>query len=479
MFQTIANRFRAQIPNVDFCSLRIVREQVEVLANTRGVVQPPHAVDDLGAMVTVFHGGGMGYAATSDLSESGLHAAIERAKAWAEKSAGVAVFDFSTVKMPHPKGQYIAPVERPFHDITIGEKLELLTEQSAKLTIDKRIVHWEASMMYIGTESLYVTSGGGEVHQVLNHLGPSLQAVASDGQDTQIRTMASLRGFSQQGGLEVLERSGFHTAATRIAEEAIELLEAPQCPTGDLDLLLDADQMMLQIHESIGHPIELDRILGDERNYAGTSFVTPDMFGKYQYGSNLLNVTFDPTVTEQLASYGYDDDGSKATKEFLIKDGVLVRPLGGLISQQRSGLSGVANSRACNWNRPPIDRMANINLETGDDSMDVLVGQIEHGVYMKTNKSWSIDDSRNKFQFGCEWGREIVNGELGKVVKNPNYRGVSAAFWRNLKAVGDGSTRSVLGTPYCGKGEPNQVIRVGHASPACLFESIAVFGGAA
>ena len=141
--------------------------------------------------------------------------------------------------MPHPKGQYIAPVERPFHDLSIGDKLALLTEQSEKLTIDKRIVHWEASMMYIGTESLYVTSGGGEVHQVLNHLGPSLQAVASDGQDTQIRTMASLRGFSQQGGLEVLDRSGFRTSATRIAEEAIELLEAPQCPTGDLDLLLD------------------------------------------------------------------------------------------------------------------------------------------------------------------------------------------------------------------------------------------------
>lgn len=479
MFDTVAARFRAQIPDVDFCSLRVVREQVEVLSNTRGVVQPPQAVDDLGAMITVFHGGGMGYAATSDLSQSGIANAIERAKGWAKKSAGLAVFDFSAIDLPHPKGSYVSPVARPFHDVSIGDRIALLTQQSEKLRIDDRIVHWEASMMHIGTESLYVTSGGGEVHQQFSHLGPSLQAVASDGQDTQIRTMASLRGFSQQGGLEVLDRSGFMTNAERIAREAIELLEAPQCPTGDLDLLLDADQMMLQIHESIGHPIELDRILGDERNYAGTSFVTPDMFGKYQYGSELLNITFDPTVTEQLASYGYDDEGTKATKEYLIKDGVLVRPLGGLISQKRAGLAGVANSRACNWNRPPIDRMANINLETGEDSLAALIGQIEHGVYMKTNKSWSIDDSRNKFQFGCEWGREIVNGELGRVVKNPNYRGISAAFWRNLKAVGNAETRNVLGTPFCGKGEPNQVIRVGHASPACLFDSVAVFGGAA
>lgn len=479
MFETIATRFRGQIPSVDFCSLRIVRERTEVLANTRGVLQPPQAADDLGAMVTVFHGGGMGYAATSDLSDSGLSAAIERAKGWAAKSAGLAVFDFSKIVMPHPKGEYTSPVEQSFHGMSLSDKLGILTEQSEKLVIDPRIVHWEASMMYIGTESLYITSGGGEVHQTLSHLGPSLQAVASAEQETQIRTLASLRGFSQQGGLEILDRSGFLKEGPRIAKEALELLDAPQCPTGDLDLLLDADQMMLQIHESIGHPIELDRILGDERNYAGTSFVTQDMFGSYQYGSDLLNVTFDPTIGEQLASYAFDDDGSAATKEFLIKDGVLVRPLGGLISQHRSGLSGVANSRACNWNRPPIDRMANINLEVGGDSMESLVSQIEHGVYMRTNKSWSIDDSRNKFQFGCEWGREIVNGELGRVVKNPNYRGVSAAFWRTLKAVGDGSTRNVLGTPYCGKGEPNQVIRVGHASPACLFDSVAVFGGAA
>jgi predicted Zn-dependent protease len=245
-----------------------------------------------------------------------------------------------------------------------------------------------------------------------------------------------------------------------------------------MDLLLDADQMMLQIHESIGHPIEMDRILGDERNYAGTSFVTADMFGKYQYGSSLLNITFDPTIEEQFASYAFDDDGVTANKEYLIKDGLLVRPLGGLLSQQRSGLDGVANSRACSWNRPPIDRMANINLETGDESLTELISQVEHGVYMRTNKAWSIDDSRNKFQFGCEWGREIVNGELGRVVKNPNYRGISSSFWRNLKGVGNTSTRNVLGTPYCGKGEPNQIIRVGHASPACLFDSVAIFGGA-
>ena len=245
-----------------------------------------------------------------------------------------------------------------------------------------------------------------------------------------------------------------------------------------MDLLLAPDQMVLQIHESIGHPIELDRILGDERNYAGTSFVTQDMFGSYRYGSDLLNVTFDPTRPEQLASYGYDDEGTPALKEFIIKDGILLRPLGGAISQARADCAGVANARACSWNRPPIDRMANLNLEVGDSSFEEMVASVERGVFMQTNCSWSIDDSRNKFQFGCEYGRLIEDGQLKGLVKKPNYRGISATFWRNLKMVGDQETYLVMGTPNCGKGEPNQVVRVGHASPTCLFADVDVFGGA-
>jgi predicted Zn-dependent protease len=244
-----------------------------------------------------------------------------------------------------------------------------------------------------------------------------------------------------------------------------------------MDLLLMPSQMMLQIHESIGHPLELDRILGDERNFAGTSFVTPDMFGHYQYGSSLLNVSFDPSRAEQLASYQWDDDGSPAQKELVIRNGILERPLGGAISQARAGLPGVAAARATSWNRPPLDRMSNLNVEAGSSSLQEMIAQVEHGIMMDTNMSWSIDDSRNKFQFGCEMGRLIENGELKGVVKNPNYRGISATFWRSLKAVGNGDTLEVLGTPFCGKAEPSQVIRVGHASPACLFDQVEVFGG--
>jgi predicted Zn-dependent protease len=249
-------------------------------------------------------------------------------------------------------------------------------------------------------------------------------------------------------------------------------------------VILMPDQMMLQIHESIGHPLELDRILGDERNLAGTSFVTLDMFGSYAYGSELLNVSHDPTRSHELASFAFDDDGAVAERQLIIERGILKRPLGGAVSLARArslrgDIDGVATARACSWNRAPIDRMSNLNIEAGSASLDEMIASIDHGVLMSTNCSWSIDDSRNKFQFGCEYGRAIRRGRLAEVVRNPNYRGISATFWRSLAMVGDASTFEVMGTPNCGKGEPSQVIRVGHAAPACKFSGVAVFGGEA
>jgi predicted Zn-dependent protease len=188
-------------------------------------------------------------------------------------------------------------------------------------------------------------------------------------------------------------------------------------------------------------------------------------------------VTYDPTVPGEMAAYAFDDDGTQAVKTFLIKDGILVAPLGGGLSQARAGLPGTANSRACGWNRPPIDRMANINVEPGASALEEMIASVSRGVLMRTNLSWSIDDSRNKFQFGCEWGELIEDGRRKGVVKNPNYRGVSATFWRSLKMVGNRGTFEVHGTLYCGKGEPNQVIHCGHAAPPCLFAGVDVFGG--
>ena len=476
MYERVVDNFRSIAPRVEFCSLRLVHARSEYVSVRQNILQPVSSSEDMGAMITVVDKSGMGYAGTSDLTAAGLRRAVEHAVSWARSSAGRSVVNFSTVPFPRPAGEYASPVQKVWNSLSLAEKIDMLRAENVRLKTDDRIVDWDASLWYTESDTVFVTADGGRVDQRFRYLVPMLSATANAGTETQSRTFAG-RGYCRQGGLEILDHSGFFTAAPRIADEALQLLLAPNCPSGIQDVLLAPDQMILQIHESIGHPLELDRILGDERNYAGTSFVTPDMFGSYRYGSDLLNITFDPTRAEEFASYGFDDDGQPARREHLVRDGILVRGLGGMTSQARTGLSGVANARATSWNRPPIDRMANLNLEPGTASFADMVATIENGVYMQTNCSWSIDDSRNKFQFGCEWGRRIENGKLTTVVKNPNYRGVSATFWRSLKMVGGPETVEVLGSPYCGKGEPNQVIRVGHASPPCLFADVEVFGG--
>jgi predicted Zn-dependent protease len=477
MWEDVERRFRAAAPAVDFCSLRLVEERDEQLSVRRGVAQPPSTSLDVGAMITVFDDGGMGYAATSDLTSSGLRRAAGRACEWARAMRGRGLVDPRALVRPPRSGEFTSPVRRPWSDVSLGDKIELLRRLNERLKRHASIEDWEAGLWYGERETLLVRADGGRLRQRHAFVLPTLSASANEGADTQTRTFGG-HALCRQGGLEVLEETGFLDAPERVAAEAVELLAAPNCPSGTRDLLLAPDQMILQIHESIGHPLELDRILGDERNYAGRSFVTLDMFGSYRYGSELLNVTFDPTRPGELASYAFDDEGEPATREEIIRAGILLRPLGGLSSQVRAGLPGVANARASSWTRPPIDRMANLNLEAGAATVDDMVGSVERGIYMRTNCSWSIDDSRNKFQFGCEWARLIEDGRLTTVVKNPNYRGISATFWRGLKAVGRPDTMEVLGTPYCGKGEPNQAIAVGHASPACLFAAAAVFGGA-
>ncbi len=473
--RAVADRLVAALPtDVDYASARLVDERSEHLDVRRNQLEPIHNEFDTGVMISIWQGGGLGYAATADLSESGLAAAVERARYWAGLTAGAMV----TTSAPpdHPTGAYRSPVEVDWDTLPLDDRLDLLHQQSRLLGIDDRIVDWGASLVRRDVDQLLVTSGGGRVEQRFRFVYPGLRATANEGTNTQIRRFGAT-AFCGQGGAEVLGRYGFGDAASRVAEQALELLAAPNCPSGTMDLLLAPDQMVLQIHESIGHPLELDRILGDERNYAGTSFVTPDMFGTFRYGSELLNVTFDPTVPGQLASYGFDDDGTPAERQHLIRDGILLRGLGGAVSQARSGIDGVANSRASSWNRPPIDRMANLNVEPGESTVDELIASIEDGVYLHTNNSWSIDDSRNKFQFNCEYGQRIENGEIVGTVRNPGYRGVSQSFWNNLTGVADANSFMVMGTPNCGKGELNQMIGTGHAAPACLFSGVEVFGG--
>jgi len=472
----VIDEFRQVVPDIDFWSLRLVIETTETLTVRENVVEPPQIVQNTGAHISVIDKAGYAYAATSELNREGFSRALNAALSFAKLSARNGLLNAMHIPRPNRSGHYQTKVEQAWNSISMADKINMLQEINHSLKIDDCIVDWQAKLGHRETMSLLVTSDDVEVEQVFQYIMPGIKAVANKGSQTQRRTGGGW-GTAHQGGFEQLKIFDFPRAAQRIAEEAIALVNAPDCPTDVSSLLLMPSQMMLQIHESIGHPLELDRILGDERNYAGTSFVSPEMCGNYQYGSELLNVTYDPTLPSELASYGFDDDGTPAERTYIIRNGILERLLGGTSSQARSGLPGVANARACSWNRPPIDRMANLNVEPGNKTMGDLISSIENGVLMDTNLSWSIDDSRNKFQFGCELGKIIKDGELKGIVKNPNYRGISASFWRNLVAVGDSSTFEIFGTPNCGKGEPNQMIHVGHAAPACVFQDVEIFGG--
>jgi predicted Zn-dependent protease len=351
-------------------------------------------------------GPGIGYGATSDLSPAGLKTAAERAAAWAALHGRLGLFDARIHPIHALHAEYRTPIESPWSALSVDAKLALLQDANRALAIDARIVDWSAWLSFRRISQLLVTSAGGRVSQRLESVHPGLLAVANAGTQTQQRHGGGA-DWAQQGGLERVAAVQLLDEAPRVASEAIALLDAPECPSARCDLVLSPSQMVLQIHESIGHPLELDRILGDERNYAGTSFVTPEMFGCYRYGSEWLNVTFDPTVPMELVSCVADDEGTPARREYLIRRGILERPLGGALSQARAGLPGTACARASSWDRPPIDRMGNINLEPGEGSLMDLIGRVERGVWMDTNRSWSIDDSRNKFQFGCEVGRLI------------------------------------------------------------------------
>ncbi|MDP6959427.1 MAG: TldD/PmbA family protein, partial [Planctomycetota bacterium] len=376
MIEQLQKQFQDVAPKADFASLRFVREKNETISVRQDVVQPVSMSEDMGVMITVHDGGGTGYAATSDLSTGGLQRAGEQALAWAKRTAGKSVLDSRKIPNKPVNGEYETPVKKAWESVSLEEKIGFLKKECSRLKIDDRIVDWEAQLWNSDVETFLIGSNGGVLRQRFHMLVPDLRSTANNGNETINRTFGGFR-LGRQGGLEILDDLDFFTSAPRVSSEAIELLDAPNCPTGKMDLILAPDQMILQIHESIGHPLELDRILGDERNYAGTSFVTKDMFGSYRYGSDLLNITFDPTKKEEMASYGFDDDGTPAKKEFIIREGILERPLGGTISQTRADMDGVANSRANSWNRPPIDRMANLNLEPGTTSFEDMVKSVE------------------------------------------------------------------------------------------------------
>ncbi len=457
----------------DWIGLREVNEETTYRVIRDSNPESDSTFVDHGVMVEVLVNGQFGYYGTHMLNENAIIRAAEKACEIAVSASKYSIFPFSEKVRPASVGKYSSPYK--MKNMPLDDLMDTLLKSNKALKGSDKIISAISMARLVNMQMKFVSTNGSDLEQEFMYVGPGYKAIAQDGNIIQSR---SYTDQCQQAGMEVFNVDNVIPRCESICREAVELLNAEECPSETMDLILHSDQMLLQIHESIGHALEVDRILGDERNYAGWSFVNLEDFGKLQYGSDIMNITFDPTIENEFASYGYDDTGNKATKEYIIKEGRLLRGLGGLESQERSNVDGVANVRACSWNRAPIDRMANLNLEPGNSTVDEMISSVKRGIFMRTNRSWSIDDFRNKFQFGCEYGQLIENGKLTKTVKNPNYRAISTPFWNSLKMVGNKDSFDVYGTPYCGKGEPNQGVRVGHASPICLFENVEVFGGA-
>lgn len=461
----------------EFVGLRRVSETTHFRRARDGRPDNNQISLDRGVMVEVVIDGHMAYAASADLSASGIERAAKQAAALARAGEGWKTSHFSPELRPVHQGHYHSPRQKPLHGQSLKHFTEFLCQSTKSLRVSDHIVSTAAEAVFVETEIEYATSLGTHILQDFLMVSSGFSATAHAKGETQTRSLWGPRGYTKQAGLEAFDEYGREEDLIKTGEEAVALLTAPNCPDQTCDLLLHPNQMYIQIHESIGHPLEMDRILGDERNFAGWSFVKPEDIGSLQYGSSLMNVSFDPHQKNEFASYGYDDGGHKAEKQWLIHEGKLVRGLGGLESQARLHKPGVSNFRAASWNRAPIDRMANINVESGASTLASMIEQVEEGIFMEANISWSIDDYRNKFQFGCEIGHHIKNGKIVGIVKNPNYRGATLPFWRSLKAVGQASEVKVFGSPHCGKGEPSQIIRVGHSAPPCLFGHVEVFGG--
>ena len=377
--------------NADWVGLREVKETTTYRVVRDGNPQANSRNTDHGVMVEVLADGQFGYYGCNNLNNENIQNAAEKALKQAKASAKNPIYKFTEKARPATKGSFQTSYKKSVDELSAGRLNEIMLKGYNQIKVNDQIVSAHAMAMIIETECNFVSSNGSDVQQNFLMVQSDYSAMANKDDVYQRRS----DNHCLQIGMEEFDEDMVIARAKRVGEQALELLDVEDCPTETTNLVLASDQMLLQIHESIGHALEVDRILGDERNYAGWSFVREEDFGKLQYGSNIMNITFDPTVNSQFASYGYDDGGLKAEREFIIKDGLLVKGLGGKESQIRSGIPGVANFRASSWNRAPIDRMANLNLDPGASTFDDIIASVEKGVYMTTNRSWSIDDYRN------------------------------------------------------------------------------------
>jgi TldD protein len=458
-----------------YADARFVRQRSEYAATRNGEVDDLSHDEDEGIGVRVRVGGAWGFAATRDSSKKGAEAALARALAIAraQPSADPAPL----APEPPARGRHSGGEGTDPFSVPLERKLERLLEADAALGRDPRLNLRQVHFGAYARDTVFASTDGALFEQNVIETGGGIAATAMSGDEVQLRSFpGSHRGDTAQAGYEHFNALALVDEAPRVAEEAIALLTAEHCPSTATTLILDGEQVALQVHESVGHAVELDRVLGGEASYAGISWVAPDAIGSLRYGSDLMNVTADATSPGGLGSYRWDDEGVEGRAVPIVRDGILRGFLSGRESAASIGLDRSAGCmRADGFARQPIVRMTNVNLEPGQaGSLDDLIAATEHGIYMETNRSWSIDQRRLHFQFGTEIAWEIRDGRRTRMLRNPTYAGVTPEFWGSLDAVCSQEAWKLWGVLNCGKGEPGQAMHVSHGAAPARFRNVQV-----
>jgi TldD protein len=378
------------------------------------------------------------------------------------------------VPEPAHVARWATPLEIDPFEVSLEDKIGLIAEAAEAVEQVQGVKIGRGTMDLAGQHIWYMSSEGSDVEQTIVHTGSGIEALALRDDEVQQRSYpASFRGHYEAGGFEIVTAMDLPGHAASTGEEAVALLSAPECPAGPTTVVLDGHQVMLQVHESVGHPTELDRVLGMEAAFAGTSFVGVPDLQRLRYGSALVNITADATSPGGLGTFGFDDEGVAAQRVDLIREGILT---GFQTSRETAASVGATRSngtmRAEGWENFPLIRMTNINLLPQEGSLEDLLTDVDDGIYMATNKSWSIDDKRKNFQFGCEIGWEIKKGHLKGMLKNPRYTGITPTFWGSCDAVAGPEEWKMWGTANCGKGQPGQTMRVGHGTSPARFRNV-------
>jgi TldD protein len=364
--------------------------------------------------------------------------------------------------------------EDPFA-VPLEEKVSLLMEASRRMQSVEGLAFAESMLDLYRKRQSFASSDGAAIDQTIVHSGGGIEATAIGDGEIQRRSFPnSFRGHLSAAGYEHIRTLGLVEEAERVGTEAVELLSAKDCPSEETTVILDSQQMVLQVHESVGHPIELDRVLRMEEAYAGTSFLRPEDRGRLRYGSPHVTITADATVPGGLGTFGYDDEGVPAGRTVVVEEGMFRDFVSSRETAVVLGETSNGTMRADGWQNLPLIRMTNINLLPGEGTLGELIGDTRDGIYMSTNTSWSIDDKRVNFQFGCEIAWRIKNGKLTEMYRNPNYTGITTEFWGSCDAVGGREGWTVWGTPNCGKGQPGQTARVGHGTSPARFRNVRV-----